>query len=244
VFVPQEQEDCIKEVTVLAILESQYIITYYDSFIEQVLLLRHRLRQVVLPCDTSACQPRGHLQGKLYIVTEYAAGGTLTDFIKASPARLPEGLIWKLFIQVGARLARQRQRVAQPNQQTPPPQMLLALHHMHSKKILHRDVKTLNVFLTSTDPSTVDVKLGDVGVARVRRSLQGPVHARATHPAGDGNTHVADGPADPQHAVHGKDNRRDALLPGGCTAQPAGFTSAIHTNHAAPLTMSRSPYVP
>ena len=56
--------------------------------------------------------------------------------------------------------------------------MLLALNHMHSKKILHRDVKTLNVFLTSTNPSTVDVKLGDVGVARVRLVS---VRARCIH---------------------------------------------------------------
>ncbi len=37
---------------------------------------------------------------------------------------------------------------------------------MHSKKILHRDIKTLNVFLDDD----LNVKLGDMGVAKVRRA--------------------------------------------------------------------------
>ena len=44
------------------------------------------------------------------------------------------------------------------------PQILLGLNHMHAKKILHRDIKTLNVFLDDD----LNVKLGDMGVAKVR----------------------------------------------------------------------------
>ena len=33
---------------------------------------------------------------------------------------------------------------------------------MHDKKVLHRDIKPLNIFMTSSD----QVKLGDVGIAR------------------------------------------------------------------------------
>ncbi len=40
------------------------------------------------------------LQGKLYIITEYAANGNLHDYIKKQKAKLPEELIWKLYIQV------------------------------------------------------------------------------------------------------------------------------------------------
>ena len=41
--------------------------------------------------------------------------------------------------------------------------MALALKHVHHKKILHRDLKTQNIFLTSNG----DVKIGDFGIARV-----------------------------------------------------------------------------
>jgi hypothetical protein len=40
------------------------------------------------------------------------------------------------------------------------PQALLGLHHMHSRKVLHRDVKTLNIFLDEQ----LGVKIGDLGV--------------------------------------------------------------------------------
>jgi serine/threonine protein kinase len=49
--------------------------------------------------------------------------------------------------------------------------MLLGLHHMHSRKVLHRDMKTLNTFLDQT----LNVKLGDLGVAKVRHTRR--VHA-------------------------------------------------------------------
>lgn len=62
--------------------------------------------------------------GKLFIITEYAAAGNLHDYIKRQRTRLPEELIWKLLLQ-----------------------MLCGLNHMHKRKILHRDFKTLNVFL-------------------------------------------------------------------------------------------------
>jgi len=42
-------------------------------------------------------------------------------------------------------------------------QICLALKHIHSKRILHRDLKTQNIFLTSKG----DVKIGDFGIARV-----------------------------------------------------------------------------
>ncbi|KAG2429699.1 hypothetical protein HYH02_013957 [Chlamydomonas schloesseri] len=109
----KEQEECIRETRVLSSLDSDYIIRYYDSFLEK---------------------------GKLYIITEYAANGNLHDYIKKQKSRLPEDLIWKLYIQI-----------------------LLGLNHMHSKKILHRDIKTLNVFLDED----LNVKLGDMGVAKI-----------------------------------------------------------------------------
>lgn len=42
-------------------------------------------------------------------------------------------------------------------------QIALAIKHIHSKRILHRDLKTQNIFLTSQG----DIKIGDFGIARV-----------------------------------------------------------------------------
>ncbi len=42
-------------------------------------------------------------------------------------------------------------------------QMALAMNYVHDKKILHRDLKTQNIFLTSKG----DIKVGDFGIARV-----------------------------------------------------------------------------
>ncbi len=39
---------------------------------------------------------------------------------------------------------------------------MLGLRDLHKKKILHRDIKTMNVFLTSNK----QVRIGDLGVAR------------------------------------------------------------------------------
>ena len=42
-----------------------------------------------------------------------------------------------------------------------------ALQHMHSKQILHRDLKAANVFLTDDGSADGSVKLGDFGISKV-----------------------------------------------------------------------------
>lgn len=39
-------------------------------------------------------------------------------------------------------------------------QLALAIKHVHDRKILHRDIKTQNIFLTSKG----EIKLGDFGI--------------------------------------------------------------------------------
>lgn len=78
---------------------------------------------------------------------EYADGGDLHSLIrqrKGSP--IPEGMILDLLVQ-----------------------MCLALKHLHDRKIIHRDLKTENIFLNKAGV----LKLGDFGIAKVfKNTLQ------------------------------------------------------------------------
>ncbi|EEH51744.1 uncharacterized protein MICPUCDRAFT_23057, partial [Micromonas pusilla CCMP1545] len=78
---------------------------------------------------------------ELCIVMEYAPKGTVHQLVRASPpGRLDESTIWKLTLQSA-----------------------LGLHHIHRLKILHRDIKSENIFLDARG----DAKIGDLGVAKV-----------------------------------------------------------------------------
>lgn len=83
-------------------------------------------------------------KGSLYIVMEYANGGDLYNKIKSRRGvRFSEKEILHYFSQI-----------------------CLALLHLHDKRILHRDLKSQNVFLTADGI----VKLGDFGISTVLRS--------------------------------------------------------------------------
>ncbi|CAJ1355104.1 unnamed protein product [Effrenium voratum] len=80
---------------------------------------------------------------RMYIVMEYADGGDLAAQIKEQKdnhSRFEEREIMRIFVQ-----------------------LVLALIYIHSRKVLHRDLKPLNIFLTMQGI----VKLGDFGIARV-----------------------------------------------------------------------------
>ena len=100
-------------------------------------------------------EPRGDAE-YLMLVTELCAGGDLQKRVaKAklreggrSPAYFAEDQIWSWFIQLAC-----------------------AVKHAHDRKILHRDIKTANIFLGHHPGSSQEVvKLGDFGISRV---LQG-----------------------------------------------------------------------
>ncbi|NWV52603.1 NEK3 kinase, partial [Daphoenositta chrysoptera] len=79
--------------------------------------------------------------GHLYIVMEYCDNGDLMQKIKHQGGNLfPEDTILHWFVQ-----------------------MCLAVKHIHDKRVLHRDIKSKNVFLTQSGK----VKLGDFGSARL-----------------------------------------------------------------------------
>ncbi|XP_063151190.1 serine/threonine-protein kinase Nek8 isoform X3 [Candoia aspera] len=81
----------------------------------------------------------------LMIAMEYAPGGTLAEFIrKRGNSLLDEETILHFFVQI-----------------------LLALHHVHAKQILHRDLKTQNILL---DKHHTVAKIGDFGISKILSS--------------------------------------------------------------------------
>ncbi|CAG9325927.1 unnamed protein product [Blepharisma stoltei] len=92
----------------------------------------------------------------LHIIMEFCDKGDLSNQIRIQSGRLfAEAKIWKYFIQ-----------------------MCMGLEYIHSKKILHRDIKSMNVFLVKED----SVRIGDLGVAKVLSSTAAFAHTTVGTP--------------------------------------------------------------
>ncbi|CAK0879488.1 unnamed protein product [Prorocentrum cordatum] len=84
-------------------------------------------------------------EGVLCIITEYAGRGDLYQLIhdhKSCGRCFEESLVMRWFTQIA-----------------------LALKHVHDRKILHRDLKTQNIFVVGSGDGTA--KIGDFGISRV-----------------------------------------------------------------------------
>ncbi|KAL5014733.1 hypothetical protein ScPMuIL_009003 [Solemya velum] len=82
--------------------------------------------------------------GYLYIAMQYCEGGDLYHHLKEQKnAPLEERKVVEWFVQIA-----------------------MALQYMHERNILHRDLKTQNIFLTKSKI----IKVGDLGIARVLES--------------------------------------------------------------------------
>lgn len=80
---------------------------------------------------------------RLYIVMEYADGGDLSEYIKnfkRRNERIPTTTLMSIFIL-----------------------LCLSIDYIHKKNILHRDIKTQNVFLKNN----AFIKLGDFGISKL-----------------------------------------------------------------------------
>ena len=91
------------------------------------------------------------IHGKeLCIVMEYCDKGDLQNLIKRAKSRnmtcIKEDVTWNIILQV-----------------------ILGLYYLHSKKVLHRDLKSANVFLKKPTEKRLfyDVKIGDLGVSKL-----------------------------------------------------------------------------
>uniref|UniRef100_A0A0K0E9M5 non-specific serine/threonine protein kinase n=1 Tax=Strongyloides stercoralis TaxID=6248 RepID=A0A0K0E9M5_STRER len=108
-----ERQSALNEVSLLSQLDHPNIISYYDSFEDD---------------------------GILMIEMEYADGGNLGQFLLMQEEYLNEDIIWFIFTQI-----------------------VDGVSYLHQNSILHRDLKTANIFLTKTN----DVKIGDFGISKI-----------------------------------------------------------------------------
>eukprot|EP00002_Diphylleia_rotans_P005327 TRINITY_DN14456_c0_g1_i1.p1 TRINITY_DN14456_c0_g1~~TRINITY_DN14456_c0_g1_i1.p1 ORF type:complete len:413 (+),score=65.51 TRINITY_DN14456_c0_g1_i1:63-1301(+) len=77
----------------------------------------------------------------IYIIMEFADGGTVEDLIRTRQSNsdyMAEDVVWRLISEMSA-----------------------AIHYLHSRGILHRDLNAANIFLTKA----MSVKIGDFGLA-------------------------------------------------------------------------------
>ncbi|KAI8593314.1 kinase-like domain-containing protein [Geranomyces variabilis] len=82
--------------------------------------------------------------GSLHIVLEHGEGGDLDAYLKSRKNEpLPEQQIWQWTVQ-----------------------LLLAVAHLHKHKVLHRDIKAKNIFISRDQR----LQLGDFGIARALAS--------------------------------------------------------------------------
>ncbi|GIY41712.1 hypothetical protein CDAR_428491 [Caerostris darwini] len=114
-----ERQLAINEISVLSLLNHENIVSYYDSFEED---------------------------GILMIEMEYADGGNLAQYLAQMKSFIEEKDILLLFKQI-----------------------VSAIKHMHDHNILHRDLKTANIFLTKDGT----VKVGDFGISKMLTTKQG-----------------------------------------------------------------------
>lgn len=81
--------------------------------------------------------------GKFHIMMEYASKDSLHDLILNNrPNLLEPQVVMNIFVQI-----------------------LMGLNHIHGRKVLHRDLKPQNIFLTGLNADVV--KIGDFGISRI-----------------------------------------------------------------------------
>ena len=116
----KDKNNALNEIRILASINSEYIIKYYEAFIDEK-------------------------EETLNLVIEYADNGDLFEKIREKKntfQHFSENEIWKTFIQITK-----------------------ALKILHDLNILHRDIKSANIFLFKNG----NIKLGDMNVSKITK---------------------------------------------------------------------------
>ena len=109
--------------------------TERNGCVQEVKLLSELRHPLIVTYKASILE-----EDTLYIIMHYCENGDLASLIKKQTTHFDEQQILKWFVQIA-----------------------LALQYCHHRKIIHRDLKTQNIFLTSKN----NIRLGDFGIARV-----------------------------------------------------------------------------
>lgn len=159
-----QRKDALKEINILSQFKSSYIIKYKEFFYSNqsidILPFSHNnnkhnnneinnskpltFKNGTLSLDNSDLQ-YGHI---LYIIMEYADGGDLDTLIKNNlkvKKLFTEDKVLTLFTQI-----------------------CLSIRDIHNKHIIHRDIKSENIFLMKNNQT---IKMGDFGIRFVIYNL-------------------------------------------------------------------------
>ena len=126
------------------ISEQLYVIKEIDTAKWPKDIALEQMMEIELLAELDCSYVVGYLDSfikdtKINIVMEYCHNGDLNTYIKKQNGKLfAENFVWKIFIQI-----------------------CLGLQYLHSKNILHRDLKSLNILLTKDK----DARIGDFGAA-------------------------------------------------------------------------------
>ena len=150
-----DRQSILNEIKVLAMLNHPNVIEYYENFLQDKAMVSGFLCSSSMPC----CELCAYLRWLRWSMLQEAHSSTL------SIPRPNPGNIWRRrrwgdgnWLLIATVLHQVAHLFAQ---------IVLAMQYVHQNQILHRDLKSQNIFLTR---SLDHVKIGDFGISKILSS--------------------------------------------------------------------------